>query len=144
MIDYGRQNKTYRYGDKKLPKVDNKGIRTGWIQCPKPLNNDVRQVFVQTKTRNDDVPIIKKLFKFTNKAPVQGIKLSSATNKVTRTTLRRCSRSFIANLKRPPVQHSSTSNRQMLEMLTLHKGSETYPKLIEKKLQNSTRNVAKE
>ena len=75
MIEYGRQNKTYRYGDKNLPKVDNKGIRTGWIQCPKPLNNDVRQVFVQTKTRNDDVPIIKKLFKFTNKAPVQDIKI---------------------------------------------------------------------
>ena len=42
---------------------------------------------------------------------------------------------------RAPVLHFSTPNRQMLEMLTSCKGSEICPKLIMKKLQQSTRDA---
>ena len=63
-------------------------------------------------------------------------KPSGATIKDTRTTSRRCSGGFIANPKRAlhtaSVLHSSSPNRQMLEMLASCKESEIYPKLIEK------------
>ena len=58
-----------------VTKTDNKGVSAGWRQCSKPLNNDFGQVFVQNETRNQNGPIHKNLFKVTNKALVQGMKI---------------------------------------------------------------------
>ena len=52
MTEYARQNKTHRYGDKILSKVDNKRIRAGCRHCSRPVNNSFGQIFVQNTTRN--------------------------------------------------------------------------------------------
>ena len=52
MTEYARENKTYRYGDENLSKVNNKGIKAWWRHIIMLLNNDFDQVLVQNETRN--------------------------------------------------------------------------------------------
>ena len=49
MTEHARQNKTYRYDNENLSKVDNRGIRAGWRHCSRLLNNDFGQVFSISK-----------------------------------------------------------------------------------------------
>ena len=58
VIEYARLNKPYRYGNKNLSKVNKKGIGAGWRHCPRPLNNDFGQVFIQNKTLNQNAPLL--------------------------------------------------------------------------------------
>ena len=136
VTDYARQNKTYRYGDKNLSKVKNKGIKAGQRHCFRSVNNDSGQVFIQNETRNHNVPLYKNLIKVNGKTSEQGMKTAKCyQQKDTGTMLRRYSGGFIANPKHAPhtapVLHFSIPNRQILEILTSCKGSEICPKLLE-------------
>ena len=50
MSEYAGQTKTYKHGGENLSKVDNKGIRPGRRQCPRPLNNDFAKPETRRKT----------------------------------------------------------------------------------------------
>ena len=121
-------------------------MRTGWRHCSMPLNNDVGHVPVQNETRNQSIPLNKNCQSEQQNTSTRHENRQALPTKTPERCQRRCSGGFIANPKltphTAPVLHSSTSNRQMLEMLATCKGSEIYPKLIEKKLQHSTRGVA--
>ena len=64
--------KTYRYVMKTCPKSIIKEF--GWRHCFRPLNNNFVQVFIQNKTRNQNVRRNKDLFKVKNGTPVQSMK----------------------------------------------------------------------
>ena len=64
-----------KYDDENLSKVDNKDVKAGWRHYSRPLNNDFGQIFFQSRTRNQNVPLSKKLFNVNNKAPEQGMKI---------------------------------------------------------------------
>ena len=49
MSECVRQNKTYRYSEKNLSKVDNKGIRAGWRHCSMPLKWLWTNLYSKTK-----------------------------------------------------------------------------------------------
>ena len=136
VTDYARQNKTYRYGDKNLSKVKNKGIKAGQRHCSRSANNNSGQVFIQNETRRHNVLQYKNLIKVNDKTSKQGMKTAKRYHqKDTGTMLRRYSGGFIANPKHgphtAPVLHFSILNRQMLEILTLCKGSKICPMLLE-------------
>ena len=73
MTEYVRQNNV-QICDENLSRVNNKEITAGWRHCYRPLNNNFVQVFIQNKTRNQNIFLNKDLFKVNSRTPVQGMK----------------------------------------------------------------------
>ena len=106
-----------------------------------PLNNNFGQLCSEPNQRPDFTPKQEPV-KVNKKTLAHGMKTVKRYQQRHQKMSRWCSGGSIANPKRAPhtapVPHSSTPSRQMLKMLASCKGSEIYPKVIEKKPQHST------